>query len=711
MSKKSKQRMAPRTEDQVELPMTVLVRILGYSDVVTVARSHCISRGVHAYLAKMGAKESDALWSSAVSQSANSAGDLGSRRKDPFWSDGVLLRTPDLAYTSKITNSNTESTLQRLKLRLEWEKRLSGANKAPFATTGNARTSTAAATAAAPGMQHVLAPVSNLSASILAAMKAAKAALPTQNQPRSILAINDSFAYLGAMKQIHTHQVASVEPISERSISVTPSTHLLFLQNTQPRNLQVTNLINYSRVSILLTPKKPFLFRILNWTHTPLIYFVDRDTYQRRMWFYDADINSLLPVVGVVGLERLDAANNADLDGTDDSNILPSDGTMIDPFGAVVNVSDASVNDQMVGFGNTVVWWTWVGGNDEEDEEDEVAAVDEEETDPRQLELKIHAYEVVKDSFVEGLGVKVKVTKLWEHTLFLTSSQNVSAMLIPHNGGRFHLHHHKKYLPKVDAEIVSVYVFNLVQNGGLLLDESIIEEPPVHEEDSSVLIHMSQPTTGFPRTLIGARANNLRILTRFHMLEFHEDNEMLGFPKGPLKNLDPEQVRLLFARAAAAAALDEEKNDPMGRELNVSLYPVPDAFEAFETVRDPSLGRRVEASSALNSQSASSQPLLSLVPAVKNMWRPSKRQVSEDGALLVVAGIEGARRCLRIVDVSCGDPSTGTVRCFYLDDEMGVLGPRRKRVGGGVWIVEKVTGDSADGCGWKVFFLECGGVQ
>ncbi|KAJ3409967.1 hypothetical protein CcCBS67573_g00346 [Chytriomyces confervae] len=706
MSKKSKQRMAQGTDDQVVLPMTVLVRILGYSDVVTVARSHCISRGVYAYLSKMGAKESDALWTSAVFHSVKSAGDYDSKRKDPFWSDGVLLRRPDHAHTSKRTNSNTESTLQRLKLRLEWERRLSGAHKAPVATTGNART----AATTAPGMRHVLAPVSNLSASILAAMKAAKAGLPTQNHPRSILAINDSFAYLGAMKQIHTHQVATVEMISDRSISVTPSTHLLFLQNTQPRNLQVTNLINYSRVSILLTPKKPFLFRILNWTHTPLIYFVDRDTYQRRMWFYDADINSLLPVVGVVGLETLDAANNADADEADDANILTTDGTMIDPFAAVVNVSDASVNDQMVGFGNTVVWWTWVGGNDEEGEEDDIAAVDEEERGPRQLELKIHAYEVVKDSFVEGLGVKVKVTKLWEHTLFLTSSQNVSAMLIPHNGGRFHLHHHKKYLPKVDAEIVSVYVFDLVQNGGLLLDESIIEEPPVHEDDPSVLINMSQPTIGFPRTLIGARANNLRILTRFHMLEFHEDNEMLGFPKGPLKNLDPEQVREIFARAAAAAALDDEKDDPMGRDLNVSLYPVPEAFEAFETVRDPSLGIRVEVSSTVN-QSASSQPLLSLVPAVKNMWRPSKRQVSEDGALLVVAGIEGARRCLRIVDVSCGDASAGTVRCFYLDDEMGVLGPRRKRVGGGVWMVEKVIGDNIDGCGWKVFFLECGGVQ
>ncbi|KAJ3248367.1 hypothetical protein HDU78_000993 [Chytriomyces hyalinus] len=707
MSKKSKQRMAQRTDDQVVLPMTVLVRILGYSDVVTVARSHCISRGVYAYLSKMGAKESDALWTSAVFHSVKSAGDHDSKRKDPFWSDGVLLRRPDHTHTSKSTNSNTESTLQRLKLRLEWERRLSGAHKAPVATTENARMATATT---APGMRHVLAPVSNLSASILAAMKAAKAGLPTQNHPRSILAINDSFAYLGAMKQIHTHQVATVEMISDRSISVTPSTHLLFLQNTQPRNLQVTNLINYSRVSILLTPKKPFLFRILNWTHTPLIYFVDRDTYQRRMWFYDADINSLLPVVGVVGLETLDAANNADADGADDSNILTTDGTMIDPFAAVVNVSDASVNDQMLGFGNTVVWWTWVGGNDEEGEEDDIAAVDEEERGPRQLELKIHAYEVVKDSFVEGLGVKVKVTKLWEHSLFLTSSQNVSAMLIPHNGGRFHLHHHKKYLPKVDGEIVSVYVFDLVQNGGLLLDESIIEEPPVHEEDPSVLMNMPQPTIGFPRTLIGARANNLRILTRFHMLEFHEDNEMLGFPKGPLKNLDPEQVREIFARAAAAAALDDEKDDPMGRDLNVSLYPVPEAFEAFETVRDPSLGIHVEVSTTLN-QSASSQPLLSLVPAVKNMWRPSKRQVSEDGSLLVVAGIEGARRCLRIVDVSCGDPSAGTVRCFYLDDEMGVLGPRRKRVGGGVWMVEKVTGDNIDGCGWKVFFLECGGVQ
>ncbi|KAI8622799.1 hypothetical protein BC830DRAFT_1087834 [Chytriomyces sp. MP71] len=661
-------------DDDVTLPLTVLLRILRHCDVATVSRCQGLNKRVREHLCSLGVKEANKLWTRVVANS------------DPcFWADAVMY--------------SGESTLARTKTKRAWLALRPSANHNPIPT---------------------LAPVQNLQAAILGAMKNKTAVIPK----RTIVALDTTFSYLGAMKQIHLHTVASVVALNERSLAVDKFTNLLFIQSTQPRNLQITNLQNYSRVTVLLTQKKPFLFRILNWSHTPFIYFVDRDTYQRRMWFYDSELNSIFPVAAVEGLAISENIENpiADASNPPIPAATASGDTLIDPFSPVVDSQDASVNDQFVGFGNVVVWWTWIGGDDEDAEDNEdgnVAPMEEEEgpRGPRQYELKVQAYTVQKDGFLDGLGVKVQIIKLWEHNVTLTGSKNVGVQLIPYSGGRVHLHHYKKFHPKADAEIVSLFSFNLLPNGGLIEDECITEDPPVIPTEWEAVrdpnaspVYSTPPPLLDSRHVIGARANNARFQTRFHTVEVHEDDEMYGFPRGPLRNLDPAYVT---ERLAVAAARKKEEED-VERDILLSIYSQTQGVEPLVTARDPSLGKtknKKEVEMENVDSNGKGGLLLSLVPVVKNIWRPGKRQVSLDGSLLVVAGVEGARRCLRIVDVSRSDAVHGVVRGFYLDDEMGVLGPKRKKVGGGVWIVEKLEENGHNAPDWKVTFLECGGIS
>ncbi|KAI9333659.1 hypothetical protein BDR26DRAFT_867970 [Obelidium mucronatum] len=553
-------------------------------------------------------------------------------------------------------------------------------------------------------------------------MKKGKAASTTN---RVVMAVNTTFGYIGATKALHVHLIAETQgaTASQTPLVMPRSSPLLFLQSAQPRNLQITDLLTYARVPLRYTEKKPFVFRILGWTHTPFIYFVDRDDYQRKLWYFDSATNSIIPVVVITHDPPLEsqqqpqlAENNAENGQQEPAAIVPIDYSLRDPFSHVVDVDDASVNDNVAGFGNIVVWWTWVGRQrprhnnaqgepdvdeeiDGEDEEEQEALVPGQPRPPRRYELKVHAYEVTKEKEIEGHGIQAKITTLWTHHLHLTSSQNLSAHM---TNDRLHIFHHKKFKPKNDTEIVAKFSFNLTMGGGLLEDETIFET--VRGEETSVpesnnksskdvedtAVAPPPPPKQVPlseRQLIGSRANNQRVFSRFHCLEFHPEFD--------------------FFKADGTPVGESGGDDEV--EMNVTGYAFPSVQCRVFSGRDSSLGNTTgNVKDAADQKKAAEGPILSLVPIVKNIWRPEKRQVSEDGKLLIVAGIEGSRRCLRIVDISAGGAESGLVHAVYLDDEMGTLpsgGRRKKKVGGGVWVIEQ---NAESKRGWDVVFVECG---
>ncbi|KAJ3066285.1 hypothetical protein HDU98_010402 [Podochytrium sp. JEL0797] len=541
-----------------------------------------------------------------------------------------------------------------------------------------------------------------LPVAILAAMRRVKAAQP---HPHRVPAcVNLTASYIGPQKQIHIHRVADLSVATSAAVT-DPSVPLFFLQGAMPRNLQILNLSTYERIPLLFTEKKPFIFRILNWSHTPFVYFVDRDTYQRRMWFYDASRKALVPVVSATQVPPMEVEAAPETQAETASPAPSTAYTMIDPFAHVVDVEDAHVNDNVVGFGNVVVWWTWVGirrprpkAVNEDGEEVEEESEEEEEDEevlnllpgqprpPRRYELKVHAYRVEKEADIEGHGTGVKVTTLWSHHIHLTSSQNCSAEITP---SRFLLFHHKKLAPKNHAEIVAKYSFDLTLGGGLITNETIEEPIREHAPPAKALppASDSQPTPAplqFPpssRTLVGSLANNQRLTTRFHLLEFH----------APFDFFNPD-----------GTPVAESSQDAQESDMLITGYKLPVCDTRVFTGRDPSLGKTVNTNDAVETPVANPRALLSLVPVVKNVWRPGKRQVSEDGGLLVVAGVEGSRRVLRVVDVAKGDIENKVVHAFYLDDETGLV--RKKKVGGGVWVVELDDSER----GWDVVFVECG---
>ncbi|KAJ3291418.1 hypothetical protein HDU79_002414 [Rhizoclosmatium sp. JEL0117] len=653
-------------ENTPSLPLQIVERILRYTDAATIGRAHQTCKVLHRHLTSLRPNEQDRLWSGEAS-------------------------APVFVFVFA-----DERVADRLRAQRRWERVALNNNN------NNDNNNDHHSLGFKYKIKAQLAPVEPLNAAILAAMKRAKLASANKATKRVAVAVNDTNAYMGATKALHVHLTVDVPATSTavQSPLVLPrSTPLLFLQSAQPRNLQITNLLTYARVPLLHSVKKPFVFRILNWTHTPFIYFVDRDTYQRRMWYYDSAVQSILPVVAVSAIPEVVATNE------EDAPAVPAEYSLIDPFAHVVDMNDASVNDNFAGFGNVVVWWTWVGGrrrnqnhgNEAEEEEGEEEEEDDENEGlepgqrrgPRRYELKVHAYEVSKESDVEGAGIRVKVKQLWEERIHLTSSQNLSAHM---TNNRLHIFHHKKFLPKTHAEIVAKYSFNLTPEGGLNLDETIIEpvrEPVEASPDGAEIVPQKErPAT--ERELIGSRANNQRVYTRFHCLEFHNEFDFFK-PDG----------------SAIGEGDDDENTD-----MNISGYGFPSCDKRLFTGRDASLGNTPSTAKQVDQDVATGSGglVLSLVPIVKNIWRPGKRQISEDGRLLVVAGVEGSRRCLRVVDIANGDAESGLVHAFYLDDETGALAPdgrKRKKVGGGVWVVE--LDDSP--LGWSVLFVECGGVQ
>ncbi|KAJ3204339.1 hypothetical protein HDU82_005906 [Entophlyctis luteolus] len=629
------------------LPLTVLLAILLYCDVRTVARVARTCRAVRAHLDQLRPNEANKLWHAAC---ANSVAPIAA---------SAILALPSFAQ---------ESTLSRIVCKRRWEQ-LSRISLTPSASVdvGNLR-------------------VIPLAAAIVAAAKSKSAASPAS---RVILAVNDAFSYVGPQKALHIHKVSNLMPAVAHSSQVfSHPLLLLFVQSAQPRNLQITNLETYARVPVLFTTKKPFVFRILNWTYTPFIYFVDRDSYQRRLWFYDAERRGIVPVVAsktIIAGETLQES--------DEESSSKSHENLIDPFAKFIDPEDATVNDNIAGFGDIVVWWTWVGGLINENNQDEEEINDEPENEPpeanqprgpRRYELKVHAYRVRKEGFVEDKGIRVTVEHLWSHHLFLTSSTNLSYNF---NANRLHIFHLKKFKPKAHTEIVAQYSFDF--SFGFIEEESILE--PARDlpstEDDVVADGSCKPDVTSPlpsedpekRQLVGSRGKNHRIYTRYHMLEFHNFFDFYH-PDGTV--------------------VDDDENDP--EELQMSLYEPPFHSQRIFTMRDCTLGPKQSGGSARDAPTAQSAStmLLSLVPAAaKTAWRPSSRQVSEDSSLLLIAGVEGSRRCLRVLDVA-----RGSKQCcaFFLDDEIAQSPRSKKKIGGGVWVVER---DLAESCGFKVLFL------
>ncbi|KAJ3018300.1 UNVERIFIED_CONTAM: hypothetical protein HDU68_011229 [Siphonaria sp. JEL0065] len=639
------------------VPLTLIDKILSYTDAATVGRAHRSCKLLHSHLNKLRPAESDSIYRTFEGKSR------------------------------AIYTYEDERAVDRLKTQRYWERITTNGSDFRYK------------------LQPQLAPVEPLNAAILAAMKKSKSGPPKK---RVITAVNTTFGYIGATKALHVHLLASAS--TQSPITITRSSPLLFLQSSQPRNLQITDLLTYARVPIRFTEKKPFVFRILNWTHTPFIYFVDRDDYTRKLWYFDEATKAIIPVVGITHdppLENpVEAVEDADAAAAA-APVVPTMYSLIDPFAHVVDVDDASVNDNVAGFGNVVVWWTWVGvrrprnnnnNGDEEEEEEEEEGMElvlepGQRRPPRRFELKVHAYEVTKEKDIEGAGIQVKVTTLWTHHLYLTSSQNLSAHM---TNNRLHILHHKKLKPKNDTEVVAKFSFDLKFGGGLIEDETIYEtvrepetETTSEESSSSVPIPPPQQVPPSRRQIIGSRANNQRIYSRFHCLEFHSEYDFFkpdGTPVG-------------------------ESGDDEEADISVTGYSFPALESRLFTGRDASLGNTTGNARDLkykeNPNQGSGGLVLSLVPIVKNIWRPEKRQVSEDGKLLMVAGVEGSRRCLRVVDVSNGDAESGLIHAFYLDDETGSFAPdgrRRKKVGGGAWVVEQ----NAESPGWSVLFVECG---
>ncbi|KAJ3130586.1 hypothetical protein HK100_007927 [Physocladia obscura] len=793
----------------LQLPLTVVAQILGYCDVRTVARAHCGCRVLRNHLLGLGARESDSLWGFGH-----------------FTDHQNLLLQAQCRFALP-----NEPAVRRLAVKRRWERAGPPNSSDPSCSKSKSNTTIISSTC----------PIIALNAAIVANshLRRANNLENPDAQPKSkannILAVVDAFAYVGPQKSLalaNTTVSATTVPIAAAAVAsiytppfpftstiIVPLPQpLLFVQSAQPRLLLVVSLADYARVTVRTTPplqKKPFIFRLLNWTHAPWVYFVDRDSYQRRLFFYDAVAQILVPVVATTATPTIapDSAANRTIEP-------------LDPFHLFVDPEDATVNDNFAAFGDTVIWWTWVndvGGNEVEINQAAENVIHNPDTPTFEIvngrrvrrqtryELKVHAYKITKIADIYEntassgninstnrtsidlninviAGVQVDIKPLWVHHIHLTASQNLSAHL---TNNRLHIFHHKKFKPKNHAEIVALYSFDLVH--GLVEAETILEKnfnhnvyedfdingatvnnnaneinaenlvvaiggnniiedvnnsklPYLYNSQTIRINNQNAATTKsyenpVLRKLIGSRASNERIYTRFHALEFHRKRDFFTTNGSIIDENADTQVN------SGKPATDSED------DMYITGYDLPGCTDKLFTVRDHSLTTApepprpqlslvlhpVKATSSkttinvsngrnnksrnnkeqpskndVNKENTENNPLfilpISLAP--KNVWRPSTRQVSQDGSLLLVAGIEGSRRCLRVVDVAHGDAERGIVRAFYLDDVAN--GGGRKKVGGGVFVISRRdeaydSDTSVGGVGWQVVFVECGG--